>query len=157
MLPISEAISEAREGNHEALEELYRACTGCGVCIESCPEKIPILNLIMHGARERIRKERYLIRSGRGPIQDIEIRRVGAPIVFGDIPGVILLAACSNYPDGEEDVAKIADEFLKRGYIVMAAGCAAMDIALYRDEEGKTLYEKYPGDFDRGGLLNLGP
>ncbi|MEM4196019.1 MAG: acetyl-CoA decarbonylase/synthase complex subunit alpha, partial [Methanothermobacter sp.] len=25
------------------------------------------------------------------------------------------------------------------------------------DDEGRTLYEKYPGDFDRGGLLNLGP
>jgi acetyl-CoA decarbonylase/synthase complex subunit alpha len=31
-----------------------------------------------------------------------------------------------------------------------------MDIGKYRDEEGLTLYEKYPGYFDAGGLVNVG-
>jgi len=105
---------------------------------------------------EKITSEKYLIRSGRGPVQDVEIGKVSASIVFGDIPGVIVFAACSNYDTGGGEVALIAEEYLKRGYIVVAAGCAAMDIALYKDEVGKTLYEKYPGDFDRGCLLNLG-
>jgi acetyl-CoA decarbonylase/synthase alpha subunit (EC 1.2.99.2) len=123
--------------------------------MEVCKESIPILDLIRESRKGSA--EKFLIRAGRGPVQDIEIRRVGAPIVFGDIPGVISLAGCSNYPAGEVDVQLIAEEFLKRGYIVMAAGCAAMDIALSHDDDGKTLYERYPGDFDRGGLLNLGP
>jgi acetyl-CoA decarbonylase/synthase complex subunit alpha len=31
-----------------------------------------------------------------------------------------------------------------------------MDIARYKDEEGKTLYEKYTGAFDRGCMVNIG-
>lgn len=155
MLPIMEAIDDAKNGGLRAIGTLYESCSGCGRCMEVCPVGVPILDIIRESRGET--PERFLIRAGRGPVQDIEIRRVGAPIVFGDIPGVISLAGCSNYPSGERDVQIIAEEFLKRGYIVLAAGCAAMDIALTHDDEGRTLYEKYPGDFDRGGLLNLGP
>jgi acetyl-CoA decarbonylase/synthase complex subunit alpha len=31
-----------------------------------------------------------------------------------------------------------------------------MSIAMVKDEEGKTLYEKYPGSFDAGGIVNVG-
>jgi len=155
LLPLRNAIEEAKRGDFRSLSELYEKCAGCGRCMEVCKESIPILDLIRESRKGSA--EKFLIRAGRGPVQDIEIRRVGAPIVFGDIPGVISLAGCSNYPAGEVDVQLIAEEFLKRGYIVMAAGCAAMDIALSHDDDGKTLYERYPGDFDRGGLLNLGP
>jgi acetyl-CoA decarbonylase/synthase complex subunit alpha len=31
-----------------------------------------------------------------------------------------------------------------------------MNIAMTRDEEGQNLYEKYPGHFDAGGLVNVG-
>jgi acetyl-CoA decarbonylase/synthase complex subunit alpha len=31
-----------------------------------------------------------------------------------------------------------------------------MDLAMTRDEEGLNLYEKYPGNFDAGGLVNIG-
>jgi acetyl-CoA decarbonylase/synthase complex subunit alpha len=31
-----------------------------------------------------------------------------------------------------------------------------MNIAMTRDEEGLNLYEKYPGNFDAGGLVNVG-
>lgn len=157
MLPITASLSEAKNGDTSLLASFYGNCVGCGKCMEACPEDIPVIDLIRMAAEEKIASEKYLIRSGRGPVQDVEIRKVGAPIVFGDIPGIIALAACSNYDKGEEEIALIAEEYLKRGYIVVAAGCAAMDIALYKDEEGKTLYEKYPGDFDKGGLLNLGP
>ncbi|MHA1527172.1 MAG: CO dehydrogenase/acetyl-CoA synthase complex subunit alpha, partial [Promethearchaeota archaeon] len=50
----------------------------------------------------------------------------------------------------------MAEEFLVRNYIVVVSGCAAMDIGLVKDEEGKTLYDRFPGDFDRGGLINVG-
>ena len=31
-----------------------------------------------------------------------------------------------------------------------------MDISFYKTEEGKSLYEEYPGDFDAGCLINVG-
>jgi acetyl-CoA decarbonylase/synthase complex subunit alpha len=50
----------------------------------------------------------------------------------------------------------MADEFAMRRYIVTATGCAAMSMAMYKDKEGKTIYEKYPGSFDAGGVSNIG-
>ncbi len=43
-----------------------------------------------------------------------------------------------------------------RNYIVCVSGCAAMDIGLVKNEDGETLYDRFPGDFDRGGLVNVG-
>lgn len=157
MLPIKEAFEDAKNGDISLLSSFYGKCVGCGKCMEFCDKKIPLIDIIRLASKKKIDSEKFLMRAGRGPIQDVEIRKVGAPIVFGDIPGVIALAGCSNYSNGELEVHKIAEEFLKRGYIVLAAGCAAMDISLQKDEEGKTLYEKYSGDFDKSGLVNLGP
>jgi len=157
MLPIKEAFIQGKAGNLSLFSELHGRCVGCGKCMEECERNLPIIDIIRIASKDKISSERYKIRAGRGPIQDVEIRKVGAPIVLGDIPGVIALAGCSNYYNGENEIALIAEEFLKRGYIVVAAGCAVMDIGLYRDNDGKTLYEKYPGDFDKGGVLNVGP
>jgi acetyl-CoA decarbonylase/synthase complex subunit alpha len=96
------------------------------------------------------------MRVGRGAIQDVEIRNVGGPIVLGEIPGVVAIVGCANYPHGGKEVAEIAEEFARRRFIVVASGCAAMSIAMVKDEEGKTLYEKYSGAFEAGGILNVG-
>jgi len=157
MLPLTEAFSKAKKGDNSLLSEFYGKCKGCGKCLEKCRNNIPIMDILIKGFGSHLKSEKFHIRSGRGPIQDVEIRKVGAPIVFGDIPGVIVFAGCPNYANEEKDVQIMAEEFLKRGYIVAASGCSAMNIALHKDEEGKTLYERYPGDFDRGCLVNLGP
>ncbi len=48
------------------------------------------------------------------------------------------------------------DEFASRNYIVVTTGCMAFDAAIYKDEEGLTVYEKYHDRFDGGGVLNIG-
>jgi acetyl-CoA decarbonylase/synthase complex subunit alpha len=68
----------------------------------------------------------------------------------------VALVGCANYPRSGKEVAEIAEEFAKRRFIVVTSGCAAMSIAMVKDEEGKTLYEKYPGSFEAGGILNVG-
>jgi len=155
-LPIMDAVNAAAQGDFEPLAALYTLCVGCGRCESACPVDFPLITFINKGAEKRIKKEKYPIRVGRGAIQDVEIREVGRAIVFGEIPGVVALVGCANYPAGGSDVAKIAEEFLKRRFIVVTTGCSAMDIAMTRDEEGLNLYEKYPGNFDAGGLVNIG-
>jgi acetyl-CoA decarbonylase/synthase complex subunit alpha len=100
-------------------------------------------------------KDTYKVRAGRGPIMDTEIRNVGAPIVLGTIPGVVAFVGCSNYPD-IDDVVEMAEEFARRKYIVVLSGCAAMVAGMKKDANGKTIYEKYPGSFDAGGVVNVG-
>ncbi len=155
-LAIAQAIKLAASGNLSGLDELYDDCLGCGRCESACKQKIPVHSLIVAAADKKTREETYCLRSGRGAIQDVEIRKVGGPIVLGEIPGVVAFVGCANYPKGSREVAEMCMEFAKRRYIVCTSGCSAMSAGMYRDEEGKTAYERYSGAFEAGGIVNVG-
>jgi len=155
-LPIPDAISKAANGNLTSLMDLYEYCIGCARCESACPKDLPLHSFIIKASEKRLKEEKYKIRTGRGAIQDIEIREVGAPIVFGEIPGVVAFVGCANYPHGGNEVMEMAEEFAKRRYIVTATGCAAMSMAMHKNGEGKTIYEEHHGAFDAGGVLNVG-
>ncbi len=155
-LPIPEAMKAAANGDLNPLAEILEDCVGCARCDSACPNDFPLHSFVVAVAQKNLIKEKFKIRVGRGAIQDVEIRNVGGPIVLGEIPGVLALVGCANYPHGGREVAEMAEEFAKRRYIITATGCAAMSIAMQKDGEGKTLYEKYPGDFDAGGIVNVG-
>jgi acetyl-CoA decarbonylase/synthase complex subunit alpha len=55
---------------------------------------------------------------------------------------------CSNYPNGTKEAYDMTKEFVDCGYIVVTSGCMAMDMSLYTDVEGKTIWEQYGGAFD---------
>ncbi|MDG6222460.1 MAG: CO dehydrogenase/acetyl-CoA synthase complex subunit alpha [Candidatus Bathyarchaeota archaeon] len=154
--PVPDAMKAAADGDFSLLQEVYNNCIGCARCDSACPKDFPLHSYMIRAGEQKDLNEKFLMRSGRGAIQDVEIRNVGGPIVLGEIPGVIALVGCANYPGGNEDVAEIVEEFAKRRYIVVVSGCAAMSAAMTKDEEGKTIYEKYPGGFEAGGVLNTG-
>jgi len=155
-LKLPQAIKAAGEGNMAPLTDLYEYCVGCGRCEEACPEKIMIHSMIVKAGEKFMLEENNLCRCGRGAVQDVEIRNVGSPIVLGEIPGILAVVGCSNYPHGGKDVYDICREFASRRYIVAVSGCAAMTAGSYRNSEGKTLYEEFPGGFEAGGVLNVG-
>ncbi len=154
--PIPEAMKAAAEGNLKPFAEIFDNCVGCARCDSACPKDFPLHSFMIKAGEDKSFSEKFMMRSGRGAIQDIEIRNVGGPLVLGEIPGIVALVGCANYPDGNEAVAEIAEEFAKRRYIVVLSGCAAMSAAMVKDEDGKTIYEKYPGGFEAGGVLNVG-
>jgi acetyl-CoA decarbonylase/synthase complex subunit alpha len=151
LFSIGEGITAVAKGNFDLIREQFNLCIGCGKCEEECPRHLPIFKLMQVAAS----KEVWKVRAGRGPVMDTEIRNVGAPIVLGTIPGVVALVGCSNFPD-IRDVAEMVDEFAKRRYIVVLTGCSAMVAGMWKDAEGKTVYEKYPPDFNAGGVVNIG-
>ncbi|MCS3924476.1 CO dehydrogenase/acetyl-CoA synthase complex subunit alpha [Methanosalsum natronophilum] len=155
-LPISDAFRLAEEGDMSGLVDLHDPCVGCGKCETVCPKDIPILNTIEKSSQQAIREEKGKIRVGRGQISDPEIREEGVNLVLGTTPGIVAMVGCSNYAEGTQDIYKIADEMLQRNYIVVVSGCAAMDLGMYKNKDGETLYEKYPGKFTKGNLLNVG-
>ncbi|MCJ7633807.1 CO dehydrogenase/acetyl-CoA synthase complex subunit alpha, partial [Candidatus Bathyarchaeota archaeon] len=155
-LSILEAVSLARKGDLRGLAGLYDACVGCLRCEGACPVNLPLYSFIVKASEQRIREEKFNMRAGAGAVQDVDIRRVGRPIVLGELPGVVAFVGCANYPNGGTEVAEMAKEFASRRFIVAASGCSAMSIGMYRDERGKTLYETYPGSFEAGGIVNVG-
>jgi acetyl-CoA decarbonylase/synthase complex subunit alpha len=152
LLPVGDAIEAAKNGNLQPLVEVFSKCIGCGKCDQECPRHVPIIKMMQAAASW----ETWKMRAGRGPVMDTEIRKVGAPIVLGTIPGVIAIVGCSNFPGEIDEVAEIAEEFAKRKYIVVLTGCSAMAAGMKKDKEGKTIYEKYPPNFDAGGVVNIG-
>ena len=155
-LTIGPAMTAAAEGNLKPLTELYEECIGCGRCEEACPVKLQIHSFILKAGQKFMLQETNFCRAGRGAVQDIEIRSAGGPIVLGEIPGILAAVGCANYPHGGKDVYDICREFAKRRFIVMTSGCSAMSAGSYKNEEGQTLYEEFPGSFEAGGVLNVG-
>ncbi|MCL2358177.1 MAG: CO dehydrogenase/acetyl-CoA synthase complex subunit alpha [Nitrososphaerota archaeon] len=153
---IPPALKAAATGDISLLTDLYEVCIGCGRCESACPQKIKIHSLIVKAGEKTMYAEDNLCRVGRGAIQDTEIRNVGSPIVLGEIPGIVALVGCSNYPKGGKDVYDIAREFASRRYIVVLSGCSAMSAGSYRNEDGKTIWEEFPGGFEAGGVCNVG-
>jgi len=155
-LPISDAMYAAAEGDLSLLEALADSCVGCGKCEQECKRKIPVLNLITKASEKKFKEEKSMIRVGRGPISDYEVRNVCDTWAIGVVPGCIAIVGCSNYPGAEREVYEMTEEFLMRNFIIGTSGCAAMSIGLYKDENGKSLYEKFPGAFVARGLCNVG-
>jgi acetyl-CoA decarbonylase/synthase complex subunit alpha len=155
-LEIPQALKAAAEGDLSPLTELYEYCIGCGRCEEICPVKLNIHSYIIKAGEKFMVEETNLCRAGRGAVQDVEIRNVGSPIVLGEIPGILAVVGCSNYPHGGKDVYDICREFASRRYIVVTSGCSAMSAGSYKNDEGKTLYEEFSGEFTAGGVLNVG-
>ena len=155
-LRIGEANKSAAAGNVKPLADLFDICVGCGRCEQVCKKHIPIVDVMTKAAYPQLKEEKGRMRIGRGPVWDSEIREVGAPLVLGTIPGIIAPIGCGNYPNGTKEVQLIVKEFAERNYIVTLTGCMAIDCALWKDEEGKTVYEQHHGRFDAGGVLNIG-
>ncbi|GAB4407221.1 MAG: CO dehydrogenase/acetyl-CoA synthase complex subunit alpha [Thermodesulfovibrionales bacterium] len=163
-LPVAKAVFTVGEfinANHEitdyssalpveqAFGEIPSRCIACGRCESACPGKIPVMTLI--GSSTKTTSENNgSIRIGRGPIDDYEIKRTGPSIVLGDIPGVVAFLACPEYHDSRDSVSYMARMLTERGYIVLTAGCAAMDIGI------DNLYQRFKGAFEGGSIINLG-
>ncbi|MBI5893329.1 MAG: hypothetical protein HZB79_06735 [Deltaproteobacteria bacterium] len=122
------------------------------------------------GQGSKIQNSKFYLRIGRGPIRDSEIRSVAPSIIMGEIPGVVGIFGCPEERQGygetetgrmgdkespiprfpDSPIHNLAEEFLKRGYIVSTGGCASIDVA-----KGD-IFKKTSDLFDSGNLTNLG-
>jgi anaerobic carbon-monoxide dehydrogenase, CODH/ACS complex subunit alpha len=152
LLPVGDAVEAAKNGDLQPLRDVFNRCLGCGKCDQECPRHVPIIKMMQAAASW----EKWNIRAGRGPVMDTEIRKVGAPLVLGTIPGIIAIVGCSNFPEAIDEVAEITEEFAKRKYIVVLTGCSAMAAGMKKDKDGRTVYDRFPPNFDAGGVINIG-
>ncbi|RLG23020.1 CO dehydrogenase/acetyl-CoA synthase complex subunit epsilon [Methanosarcinales archaeon] len=154
-LRISEAMGAAKQGDTSLLQKLDECCIACGRCEQECPKGIPIVDVIQLSVLP-IRKDKSKVRAGRGQVSDPEIREEGRNLVLGVTPGAVAMVGCPNFPGGARELYEVAEELVKRSYIVMVNGCTAMEIARFKDDEGRSLFERYPARFLKGNILNTG-
>ncbi|MEW5760171.1 MAG: 4Fe-4S dicluster domain-containing protein [Candidatus Thermoplasmatota archaeon] len=129
---------------NKGLAKLSKICIGCMRCEQVCKNKVKIFDIISSFCQ----KEKKSMRWGRGPIMDFEVKAVAPSIVLGEIPGIVILAGCSYNKAVGEGIEEIGKEFLKRRYILLSAGCSAIESA--------NLFENYPGRFNGANIINLG-
>ncbi len=153
---VMEAVLAAETGNMEPLREVYKNCIGCARCESACPNGHDLHSWMVVAGEADSKDEKFMVRTGRGAIQDTEIRHVGQPIVFGEIPGIIAHVGCANYPRGGKDVHDMAEEFAKRRFIIVTSGCAAISAGHVLDENGESIYQRRSGEFDAGCVVNVG-
>ncbi len=151
-LDIVNALEKLKKGDENEIFNIANRCVWCGLCEEVCPQNVKILSIL---ARYFLSSE-VRISTRAPPLTDQVIRSIGAPIVLGEIPGVIAFVGCTNIREKLEDICKIVHEFAKRGFIVLVSGCIMHMLGKYRTEEGLSLYEEY-GELGRGCIINVGP
>ena len=131
------------------------------------------------GGKGQKGQETWQMPVGRGAIRDGEIRSVAPSVIMGEIPGIVGIFGCPEEEGGQRAKNELetrdlrpetrgfvfqpgvrglksgithnmADEFLKRGYIVSTGGCASIDAAR------GGIFKKTSDIFDGGNITNLG-
>ncbi len=153
---VSKGVKELASGHGlKALSELEKKCCLFGKCDQSCPEKIPITDMMVAAFALKAREDRFLFRSGRGGGQRAEMGANDATASPGNSPGWFGIIGCGR--SNPEDVQWMANELASRNGIVSLAGCTAGDVAhMYLHEEKKWFVQKYPFLLQPRCAANLG-
>jgi len=135
--------------------EVEKSCNLCGKCQEICPANIPLVDLLVAAKETGIQEDKFVIRPGRGPVSQVEVRQAALPLLWGNFPGFIWILGCGN--SNPDDIGYIAHELLTQNCLVATAGCAAAEIARhYNEEEGKFIFQEFPPESNARNLLNCG-
>jgi acetyl-CoA decarbonylase/synthase complex subunit alpha len=144
-LPVGKAIRKVKEDGFAALEDVEKGCVLCGKCEETCPENIPILDLMIPISAKWMSEDKFKTRFGRGTVPNDEVIRSAFTLM--NSPGFCWVLSCGGSRKITEEVSWIAHELLSCNCVVSIAGCGGAEVARYFYEEGKYLFEKYDGEF----------
>ena len=116
------AITSASKGDLAPLAAIYDSCIGCARCEDACPSGLSPHDLISRIQPRPLppRKIPYQGRAGSHPGHRDPCGR--GTHRHGGYPRVVATVGCSNYPGSWNDVGSMAEEFLKRRYIVVTSG-----------------------------------
>jgi acetyl-CoA decarbonylase/synthase complex subunit alpha len=74
-IPMMDAVMAASKGDLSLMQKLYDndICYSCGRCEQECPREIPIISMMAKIGETNLQDQKYNIRAGRGPVQDVEV------------------------------------------------------------------------------------
>ncbi len=154
-LPLSKAVRLLRGGNWDGFSEVERGCYFCGKCEEACPAEVRLRDIIVATERKQASKDKFIMRAGRGPLPLTEILQSAFSMVWGNAPGIVVIAGCGDAH--RDDIGWLAQELTRRNCIVFVAGCAGAEIARNHNErKGKYIFEQYLASIEPRSLINCG-
>ncbi len=154
-LPISKGVKALAGGQWDGFFEVEKGCYFCGKCESACPAKVGLRDIIVAAERKQAAKDKFLMRPGRGPLPLTEILQSAFSMVWGNAPGIVIIAGCGDAP--REEIGWLAYELTRRNCIVFTAGCGAGELARhYIDSKGKYLFEPYLASIEPRSLINCG-
>ncbi len=154
-LPVSKALKSLSAGKWETFFEVEKGCFFCGKCEAACPSKIQVRDIIVAAERKQAAKDKFVMRPGRGPLPLTEILQSAFSMVWGNAPGIVIIAGCGDAP--REEIGWLAYELTRRNCIVFTAGCGASELARhYIDSKGKYVFEPYLASIEPRSLINCG-
>lgn len=155
-LDIRRAVKESAVGDVSPLARLFTACDFCGRCEDACPEGVPIENLLVQSAGEEIREDKAVMRPGRGPVPEVEIRAQAFGLTFGNCPGIVAVIGCGT-GGMKNEAAYIAKELVSINCVVFTAGCLTLDIAKSFDEKRRQfIFQQFGSAALARSLVNCG-
>jgi acetyl-CoA decarbonylase/synthase complex subunit alpha len=154
-LPLSEAVRQLAGGKWDGFSVVEKGCYFCGKCESACPAGVGLRDIIVAAERRQADKDRFLMRPGRGPLPLTEILQSAFSMVWGNAPGIVVIAGCGDAP--RDEVGWLAYELTRRNCIVFVAGCAGGEIARnYHERKGKYIFEQYLASVEPRSLVNCG-
>ncbi|MDY7031787.1 MAG: hypothetical protein SVY10_07750 [Thermodesulfobacteriota bacterium] len=151
----SKVILPAKDGDTSKLAELCDSSLFCGKCEAACPQDIPIMDMILASSSEEIKEDNVRMRAGRGFISQLEVRDIA--ITGFNLPGVVNITGCGNYPGSDKDVGWLTNEFVDSNLAITVTGCSAQDAARYFNEKTKKfIFEQFPSLYNPRCLANIG-
>ena len=155
-LMLGKAVRKVKDEGLKALVEIEKGCVFCGKCEEVCPKKIPLRDLIVAAKVKQAAEDKFVMRSGRGPIPRVEAMAGAFGSLWGNCPGFVVIMGCGGNKY-QEDIGWIAHELAAEGCFVITTGCGSGEIAQYFDEEEQKFnFQRFTCEYQPRNLLNCG-
>jgi acetyl-CoA decarbonylase/synthase complex subunit alpha len=155
-LLVGPALRRVSSEGLKALVDVEDGCYLCGRCEQVCPERIPLLDLMMAALAVKVPEDRLKMRAGRGPVLRVEVASGAFGGLFGNSPGVFHILGCGDARHRKE-LGRIANELVDRNALVFTAGCGAGEIGRhFNDKKGQYIYEQFGAKAQPRNLINCG-
>lgn len=153
---VGPALRKAKTEGVKALSTVEEGCYSCGACEAVCPQKIPLMDVIVAALAAKAPEDKLKMRAGRGPVPRVETTTWAFGSMWGNCPGIFHILGCGDARNRQE-LGWLAYELAWRNAIVFVGGCGAGEAGRYFNKDKKQyLYEEFGAEGQVRNVINCG-
>ncbi|MEW6033998.1 MAG: 4Fe-4S dicluster domain-containing protein, partial [Chloroflexota bacterium] len=155
-LLVGPAVRKVKDEGLKALSKVEDGCYLCGACEQVCPEKIPLLDLIVANLGLKAPQDKLKMRAGRGTVPRVETTGWAFGSMWGNCPGIFHILGCGD-ARSRADLGWLAYEMVWRNAIVFVGGCGAGEVGRYFNEKKQQyVFEEFGAEGQARNMMNCG-